>query len=55
MSLRDEVSAPEWQARVELAACGHSPHRDRPREVIEAFERFLHDRATDGAAGRPGG
>ena len=41
--------------RVELAACGHSPHRDRPREVIEAFERFLHDRATDGAAGRPGG
>ena len=21
MSLRDEVSAPEWQARVELAAC----------------------------------
>jgi pimeloyl-ACP methyl ester carboxylesterase len=31
-----------------LAACGHSPHRDQPKVVIEAMSRFI-DRLEDGA------
>jgi pimeloyl-ACP methyl ester carboxylesterase len=27
--------------RLELAECGHSPHRDRPEAVIEASSRFV--------------
>jgi pimeloyl-ACP methyl ester carboxylesterase len=32
------------QARLlELAGCGHSPHKDQPRAVIEAAARFLRE------------
>ncbi|MDH3220681.1 MAG: alpha/beta hydrolase, partial [Gammaproteobacteria bacterium] len=33
---------------VELPDCGHSPHRDRPRELIRIASRFVQDtiRAT---------
>ena len=34
------------QARLlELADCGHSPHRDQPKAVIEAAARFLRENA----------
>jgi pimeloyl-ACP methyl ester carboxylesterase len=26
---------------LELAACGHSPHRDQPEAVIDAVRRFM--------------
>jgi pimeloyl-ACP methyl ester carboxylesterase len=29
---------------VELPACGHSPHRDQPRRVIEAVQAFIASR-----------
>jgi pimeloyl-ACP methyl ester carboxylesterase len=28
---------------LELPDCGHSPHKDQPRAVIEAAVRFLHE------------
>ena len=28
---------------LELAACGHSPHRDQPAALIAAVTRFMHD------------
>jgi pimeloyl-ACP methyl ester carboxylesterase len=30
---------------LELADCGHSPHRDQPERLIEAAGRFIADRA----------
>ncbi|HEV8255921.1 MAG TPA: alpha/beta hydrolase, partial [Casimicrobiaceae bacterium] len=27
--------------RIELPACGHSPHRDQPEAVLTAVARFL--------------
>jgi pimeloyl-ACP methyl ester carboxylesterase len=27
---------------LELAGCGHSPHRDQPKALVEACTRFLH-------------
>lgn len=30
---------------LELANCGHSPHRDQPERLIEAAVAFLHDHA----------
>lgn len=35
--------APQAQ-RLELAACGHSPHRDQPETLTQAITRFLQDR-----------
>ncbi len=32
---------------VELAGCGHSPHREAPEEVLSATERFLGALVTD--------
>jgi pimeloyl-ACP methyl ester carboxylesterase len=45
MDQLDRIAAalPETERR-ELDACGHSPHRDRPNEVIEAIATFLQDR-----------
>jgi pimeloyl-ACP methyl ester carboxylesterase len=29
--------------KLELAACGHAPHRDQPEAVLQAIGRFLAD------------
>ncbi len=35
-----------------LPQCGHSPHRDRPKEVLEGMSRFLRPTSMDGLVSR---
>ncbi|MFO1306686.1 MAG: alpha/beta hydrolase [Burkholderiales bacterium] len=56
MAQVDRIAALVPAARLlKLSACGHSPQRDQPQRVIDAFGEFLRDRVTDGASGRAGG
>lgn len=44
--IRDLQRAVPHAQLMEMAACGHSPHRDQPEAVNTAIERFLRDAAT---------
>jgi pimeloyl-ACP methyl ester carboxylesterase len=37
---------------VELADCGHSPHRDQARELIRIASGFIYDIAANGSSGK---
>ncbi|MEO8752761.1 MAG: alpha/beta hydrolase [Casimicrobiaceae bacterium] len=43
--------APQAQL-LNLAACGHSPHRDQPVQLTDAVAAFLHAHSTRGGAAR---